>query len=125
MTAGTNLRCVIYRYTEGEDDIVGGATVTGTVVYADIPLRLEEQPVQQLLLQQGLETEKIFDAIVTPGTLVIKERDELEVTFPIEDVRYGNRYRIINSRPAAFNTRDPRSYISLTLKRSERAHTIQ
>ena len=61
MTAGTNLRCIILRYTEGDDDIVGGATVTGTVVYADIPLRLEEQPVQQLLLQQGLETEKILN----------------------------------------------------------------
>ena len=125
MTAGTNLLCSIYRYTESDDDIVGGAVVTGTAVYDNIPIRIEEQPVQQLLLQQGLETVKTFDAIVVPGTLVIKERDEIEVTFPVEDVRYGKRYRIINSRPSSMNTRDPRSYISLTLVRSERAHTIQ
>jgi hypothetical protein len=125
MTAGQNLRCTVFRYTEGTDDLVGGATVTGTAVYTNIQLRLEEQPVQQLLLQQGLETQKTFEGIVVPGTMIIKERDEIEVTYPIEDVRYGKRFRIINARPSSMNTRDPRSYITLTLVRSERAHNIQ
>lgn len=125
MTAGLNLRVTIFRVTEGLDDIVGGARVTGSAVYTGIEARIEEQPVQQLLLQQGLETVKTFDAIVSPGNLVIKERDELEVTFPIEDLQYGRRFRIVNARPTSFNTRDPRSYIALTLIRSERAHTIQ
>jgi hypothetical protein len=125
MTAGLNLRCTVFRYTEGTDDIVGGAVVTGTAVYTNIQLRLEEQPVQQLLLQQGLETQKTFEGIVVPGTMIIKERDEIEVTYPIEDVRYGKRFRIINARPSSMNTRDPRSYITLTLVRSERAHNIQ
>jgi hypothetical protein len=125
MTAGQNLRCTVFRYTEGTDDLVGGATVTGTAVYTNIQLRLEEQPVQQLLLQQGMEIQKTFEGIVVPGTMIIKERDEIEVTYPIEDVRYGKRFRIINARPSSMNTRDPRSYITLTLVRSERAHNIQ
>jgi len=125
MTAGQNYRCTILRYTEGVDDIVGGATVTGTAVYVDVDLRIEEQPAQQLLLQQGIEITKTFDAIVLPGNMVIKERDEIEITFPSDDLRYGTRFRIINARPASMNTRDPRSYISLVLVRSERAHTIQ
>ena len=125
MTAGLNYRSTIWRITQSADDLVGGAMITGTPIYVDIDTRIEEQPVQQLLLQQGLETTKTFDAIIIPGNLVIKERDELEITFPSDDLRYGGRYRIVNARPASMNTRDPRSFIALTLVRSERAHTIQ
>ena len=125
MTAGLNLRCSIFRVTEGADDVVGGAMVTGSLVYTGIDVRIEEQPVQQLLLQQGIETTKTFSAVVSPGNLVIKERDELEVTYPIDDLQYGRRFRIVNARPTSMNTRDPRSFIALTLVRSERAHTIQ
>lgn len=125
MVAGQNLRCSILRETQSTDDAIGGAMMTGTVAYEDVDIRMEEQPTQQLLLQQGLETIKTFEATIVPGTLVIKERDEIEITFPVEDVRYGNRYRIINTRPTSFNTRDPRSYISVTMVRSERAHKQQ
>ena len=125
MTAGTNIRGTIWRILEGQDDYVGGATITGTPVYQDVSIRMEEQPTQQLLLQQGLETVKTFEAIVVPGWLKIKERDELEITWPIDDMRYGERCRIINVRPSSFNTRDPRSFITLTLDRNVRAHTKQ
>jgi hypothetical protein len=125
MTAGLNLRCNIWRYTEDTDDAIGGAILTGTVVYYNVQFRLEEQPTQQLLLQQGLETQKTFDGIISPGWLVVKERDEIEVTFPVDDLKYGQVFRIVNARPTSFNTRDPRSYISLTLVRSERAHSLQ
>jgi hypothetical protein len=126
MTAGQNLRCTIWRMaTTSSDDAIGGAMITGSSVYTGKNIRLEEQPVQQLLLQQGLETVKTFEATLTPGDLVVYERDEIEITFPIEDIRYGNRYRIINVRPSSFNTRDPRSYIGLTLVRSVRAHKQQ
>ena len=125
MTAGLNLRANIYRVLEGKDDYVGGATVTGSAVYIGIDARIEEMPSQQLLLQQGLETIKTFEAIVSPGWMVIKERDELEVVFPFDDLQYGRRFRIINARPTSFNTRDPRSYLTLTMVRSERAHTVQ
>lgn len=125
MTAGENIRGTIWRILEGQDDYVGGATITGTPIYHDVLLRLEEQPAQQLLLQQGLETVKIFEAIIVPGTLRIKERDELEVTLPFDHIYYGHRFRIMNVRYSSFNTRDPRNYISLTMTRSERAHTRQ
>src|SRR3990167_1983263 len=125
MTAGLNYRCTVFRITQDTDDVVGGAMITGTAIYTGMEFGLEEQPTQQLLLQQGLETVKTFDAIITPGNLVIKERDEIEITFPIEDFRYGARFRVINARPARMNTRDPRSFIALTLVRSERAHSLQ
>jgi len=125
MVAGQNLRCTIWRYTDAPDDAIGGSVLTGTAVYTGIDIRIEEQPAQQLLLQQGMETTKIFEGTITPGTVIIRERDEIEITFPIEDVRYGNRYRVINNRPTSFNTRDPRSYVCVTMVRSVRAHKQQ
>ena len=59
--AGQNLRCTIWRITESYDDSIGGAQITGTAAYSGIDIRIEEQPVQQLLLQQGIETQKIFE----------------------------------------------------------------
>lgn len=125
MTAGINCRTSIWRWTYDEDDSVGGAEPTGTFVYRDIGTFLQEQPVEQLLLQQGMETPRIFNATIYPGWLTIYERDEVEVITPTDFAYYGDRFRVIHARPSSHNRRDPRSYMMLTLTRSERAHEHQ
>lgn len=125
MVAGENIRSTIWRMIEGNDDVVGGATVTGSAVYTGVLTRFETQPEDQIFVQQGIETLKTFKATVVPGTLQIKERDELEITHPVEHPYYGKRYRITSVIYATHNPRDPRNYILLGLIRSERAHTIQ
>ncbi len=125
MVAGENIRSTIWRITEGIDDVVGGATITGTVVYSGVLTRFETQPEDQIFAQQGLETLKTYRATIVPGTLQIKERDELEITHPIDHPYYGKRYRITSVVYSTSNPRDPRNYILLGLVRSERAHTIQ
>lgn len=122
--AGMNRRATIWRYSY-TDDNVGGAVSSGTALYTNVPLRMQEQPEQQLLLQQGLETQKTFTGIVIPGTLKIRERDELEVTEPFDDVYHGDRFRIVNVRWSDLNPRDPRNYINLTMVRSVIAHNRQ
>jgi hypothetical protein len=86
---------------------------------------MQEQPEEQLLLQQGLETLKTFQANIYPGWLAIKERDEFEVTAPSDHYHLGDRFRVINVRPSSHNRRDPRGYVMLTLMRSEVAHGQQ
>jgi hypothetical protein len=125
MSAGLNIRSNIWRVTQGTDDLVGGAVITGTVVYENVLTRLEAQPEQQLLLQQGLETVRTFTAVVVPGTMVIKERDELEVIAPFDHPYYGDRFRIVSMRYSTHNPRDPRNYVMLSLIRSVRAHSLQ
>lgn len=123
--AGVNCRVSIWRWTFSTDDSVGGAEPTGTFVYRDVATFLQEQPEEQLLLQQGLETQKTFQANIYPGYYTVYERDEVEIIAPSDHVYYGKRFRITNARYSSHNRRDPRNYIMLTLVRSVRAHEQQ
>lgn len=125
MVAGENIRSTIWRITEGLDDYVGGATVTGSIVYSDVLTRFESQPEDQMFVAQGLETLRTYRATIVPGTLHIKERDELEIMYPYDHIYHGHRFRITSIQYSSHNPRDPRNYILLQLVRSERAHTIQ
>ena|SRR3990167_6105925 len=125
MTAGQNIRANVWRISQSDDDAVGGSVITGTLQYVNIPFRMQQKPEEQLLLQQGLETTKIFTGIVVPGTLDIQERDEIQISKPLDHQFYGTRFRIISVRFSDFTPRDPRGYIMLTLTRSVRAHGEQ
>lgn len=125
MTSGLNIRVSIWRFEQQDDDSVGGAIYSGTLLYREVLCRIQAQPIEQVLLQQGLETLRTFDAIVVPGTLSIEERDELEVTFPYDHPYINKRFRIEGMRWSDHNPRDPRGYIMLSLTRSVQAHEQQ
>jgi hypothetical protein len=123
--AGQNRKCDIWRFTYNADSVVGGANPTGTVIYHNVTLRMQEEPYESLLLQQGIEGELTFTANIVPGTLTIQDRDELQVVFPPNDHYYGDKFRVIGHRYADFNPTDPRSYIMLNLRRVETSHVQQ
>jgi len=123
--AGRNCLLSVWRWKFLVDDSVGGAVPTGTYVYRDLPALLMENEEEQLLLQQGLETQKTFSANIVPHWLIINERDEIEVVAPTDHPYYGKRFRITNIRFSTHNRRDPRGYILLSLSRSVRAHGQQ
>lgn len=125
MTAGSNCRVDIYRIGWGTDDLVGGAVTTGTLQYQNVYCRFQANPEEQLILQQGLETVRTYSAVIIPGTLDIRERDEVEVAQPTDHQYYGDRFRVVGMRFADFPPRDPRNYIMLQLTRSVRAHNNQ
>lgn len=125
MTAGLNCKSSIWRIGYETDNTVGGAVTTGTVVYENVFTRLQSNPEEQLLLQQGLETERTFKVVVVPGTMDIRERDELQITNPTDHIYYGMRFRIRGVTYSNFNPRDPRNYLMLTLTRDVRAHDRQ
>ena len=125
MVAGLNVVCLIRKIDYGSDDSSGGAMITGTVVHEGVRVLIQQKPEEQVLVQQGLEINKVFTALCTPVTLDIDERYELEVTAPTDYYLYGKPLRIINHRPADFVPSDPRNYVNLTLTRSHKAHGIQ
>ena len=122
--AGNNVKVRIFRISYSADNSVGGAVVTGTCI-GTYPARLQAVPEEQLLLQQGLETERTFKLNLVPGYLDIRERDELEIYEPEDHVYYGERFRIRGVTYSSFNRRDPRNYMQLTLTRDVRAHDRQ
>jgi len=125
MTAGLNMRCAIWRIQYAADDYVGGAVATGTIAYLNVPCRIQAKPVQQLLLQQGLETQRTFTAVIIPGTLDVRERDEIQVTHPHDSLYHNARFRVVGLRYSDHNPRDPRNYIILDLVHSVRSHASQ
>ena len=125
MVAGLNVIALIRKIDYSSDDSSGGAMVTGTVVHEGVKIRIQQQPEEELLLQQGLEINKVFTALCTPVSLDIDERYEVEVTAPTDYYLYSKPLRVINHRPADFVPSDARNYVLLTLTRSHRAHGIQ
>jgi len=123
--AGNNVRFDLWHFTFPSDDDVGGAQPSGTVLYTSIQGRFQAQPASQLLLQQGLETERTYTAWLIPGTLNVRERDELELVEPFDHHYHGDRFRIIRVQYSDHNPRDPRNYILVYMIRSVEAHGSQ
>lgn len=123
--AGDNIRFNVWRVVQGTDDAVGGAVATGTWAYTNIAGRFQANPEEMLLLQQGIEVPRTFTARIIPGTLVIKENDELMLSEPFDHPYHNQYFRIVSVRYSDHNPRDPRNYILLSLTRSVRAHVNQ
>lgn len=99
MNPSLNLRGTIWRMNQDPDDFVGGVQITGTPVANSLPMGIFSRRPSQMSLDQGLETEAIFDATVKCG-VTIYERDELEVTCPSGHPHYGLRFRIMGVQVA-------------------------
>jgi hypothetical protein len=125
MPAGMNSRVRIWRLANEADDVVGGAMLTGSVQYEDVRARIEANPEDQLLLQQGLETTKTFNALVVPGTLDILERDELQITRPTHHPYYAVRFRIVGVQRSSMDNYNPNTYTRLSMVRSVTSHAVQ
>lgn len=125
MIAGSNCRIDIYRIENDEDDVVGGAVLTGTLQYQNVHARFQSDREDMLILQQGLETVRTFTFTVFPASMDIYERDEVEVIQPTDHKYYGKRFRIMSVRYSDFNQRDPRNYIMLHATRDVKAHGQQ
>ena len=125
MTAGMNLKFNIWRIEVDDDDYVGGALHTGTVVYYGAMGRMQANPEEQLVLQQGLETVRTFTIMLQKGDLDIRERDEAEVIAPYDHPYLNKRFRILSVSYSNFNPRNPNNYMMLQATRSVRAHRRQ
>ena len=125
MPAGMNTRVRIWRMFQEDDDVVGGSMLTGTVQFDNVLARIEANPEDQLLLQQGLETTKTFNALVVPGTLDILERDELEITRPVYHPYYAVRFRIVGVQRSSMDNYNPNVYTRLSMIRSVTSHAVQ
>lgn len=120
---GLNVKVKFYNNTSVSDDDAGGAVLVENLAYSNIRARLSARRPSQQALEQGLEVNRLFDMIIVGQSLVINERDEVEVTFPSDSPYYGERFRIMgiqhDSRRAGIG------HTELTLSRIERARAVQ
>ena len=122
MVAGFNLRFTVWRMgTVLGDDVIGGAIATGTPLYLNVYGRLEGLQPTQVFLEQGLEVDRIYACLLRPGTLDIREHDQLEVVWPPEHPSYEDRFRVVGIRDSSLHPRDGRRSTELRMAKIERS----
>lgn len=119
MTAGLNLSVNVVRITDGADDTIGGAQPSGTVVYAGMPCRISARRPTQVILEQGLEVKEIFTAVLSPGSLVVKNNDQIQVVGPTTSPYYLLYFRVLGVQHSSMS--DSRGFLILNLRRIEQA----
>lgn len=120
---GLNCRVSFIRNTYQGDDASGGAIITGTVVYSNIPGRLSARRPSQQSLEQGLEVDRIFDFITVGQSLNVDERDEIRYDSPTTSPYYQEEFRILGIQ---YDSRRPKTgHTEYTLSRIERSRGEQ
>jgi hypothetical protein len=120
---GLNIEVSFIRNSYAGDDEVGGAVITGTVVYSGIAARLSARRPSQVSLDSGLEVDRSFDMIINGQGLTLYERDEVQVTSPLTSPYYGEQFRIMGIQ---YDSRRPgRGHTEFTLSQIERSRGLQ
>lgn len=122
MLQGMNITFKLTRKIKGADDEVGGATATETTIYTGIHGRLSALKPSEELRVQGVETDKLFNAVIQPVTLDIHEFDYL---YPESGIYAGQQFKVTGVQVDSIVPSDPRAHKSLRLERIERARTRQ
>jgi len=118
LKSGNNLRARIWRFSYIADDSVGGSVPSGTVIYESVEARSQDASPIAAFAIQGVETNKVHQAHVYPGTLDIREYDQFEITSPPNHPYIGLKMRIDTVQRSNFHPADPRAYILLTMVRA-------
>lgn len=125
MPSGKNQLVRWWTFTTPVDDYVGGAMPSGTIVRSDLLVRIEPVKPTMAILEQGIETVKLFQTSVTYWAKDIEENDVLEVTYPPESWYIGKMFRVISVQHPSLRPNDPRSEVQVILRRWDKAHTRQ
>lgn len=118
---GLNLKVSFIQNSNVGDDSSGGAIITGTVAYSDIPIRLSARRPSQQALEQGLEVDRIFDMIIVGQSLSLNERDEVQVTSPVDSPYLNEQFRIMGIQHDSRR----KGHTEFTLSRIERSRSEQ
>lgn len=124
MTAGFVLSGKVWEFTDSVDD-VGGGEPSGTVVYENVSLRLQNSPNSLEMNIQGYETSKFFSATIQPrpGMNLVEKKHYFQPTSPPNHRYYLKMFRIVSIQEPNFHPADKRRYLVVNLERSDIAHT--
>lgn len=125
MPAGKNQLVQVWRYTYPQDDNIGGSVPSGTMLYDSLLVRISPIKPTMALLEQGLETVKLFNTAISYRAKDIKENDEIVVYEPRESFYYNQHFRVISVQHASLRPNDPRSEVIIIMRRWEDAHVLQ
>lgn len=94
MPAGLRFNIDVTRTITLGTDEVGGAIVTGTLVYHNIPGSVTANKSSVLLREQGLETEPTYELTTHSKGIVLYEEDLIQVICDPSHPYYQKKFRI-------------------------------
>ena len=97
---------------------MGGALPSGAIIYENVQARLQDTSPIAAFAIQGVETNKIHQAEVYPGTLDIREYDQFEVVSPPNHPWVSLKMGIDTVQKPNYHPCDPRGFLLLTMVRS-------
>lgn len=121
MTAGLLHTGRILRFSYPADDNLGGAIPSGTVLYEPVFARIFTEKPTLALLEQGLETPEMFQAILEPGNMDLRHNDQVEITGPNLSPHKNKKFVIVSIQYPS--TLDERKYQRVVMRRFEIAHS--
>lgn len=122
MLQGMNARCSIYR-TSTTDDAIGGAVPTRALVYSNRPCRVSSVRPSLAAREMGMETRKLYNVVLQPADLDVRENDEFYLTSPTAHELFQVYIQIDGVQIDSIHPNDPRRHIELTLGRFVRSRT--
>ena len=126
MPAGLNQLCEVWDFNYPADDEIGGAVPSGTMLYENIPCRIQQNRPTQALLEQGIVGINTFVALIGDSTLDIENNNELRITAPINSPYYNKYFRVLGDPDrTSVHPSDSRGCLLVNLQRVERGRTIQ
>jgi len=125
MPAGLNLLGCIWRFSYPQDDSIGGAVPSGTMLYQEVAARISSQRPISALLAQGVESIALYSALVWPSSMDISENDQFEVTAPEISPYYGKKFIILGVQRTSTYANNSQGYLILTMRRNTEARSVQ
>jgi len=122
MIQGLNITVTLQHLVQGGDDEIGGA-VTNPITYrTNVKARISSLKPDETSRIQGLETSKLFNAILWPANIPVRENDYI---LPESGDLMNLTFKILGVQRDSLPSTDPRSHISLRLQRIEKARSLQ
>lgn len=108
-----------------QDDDVGGAVQTGTVLGSNLRGIINVRNPSQLALEQGLETPVLADVIIRgcPPSITIIESDQVEIVAPSNHPFFGERWRVEGVSNTPMHPSNRRTFVKLLVSRAERSRS--
>lgn len=125
MTAGFTVFMRVWHLSNAPDDTIGGALITGTVIYENVPATIIETGGSITMVQQGYEVPATYKVFAKMPQGVLQELDELEITYPQNHPLYAKRLRVVRIHLLSLNSYSRRNFVHATVSRSDYAHVNQ